>query len=253
MQSASAIWLVLVAPFIGSFLGVLALRLPQGCGVVIGRSRCDACEHVLVVSDLIPYISWLWLHGRCRYCKTPVGFFYPLMEFAALAVPLWAATVTAGPVLIASCVLGWTLLALAASDWRTYLLPDPLVVFLLIAGLSVTALLLPMQLAAHLLGAAAGYIAFAIIAWTYRKMRGSEGLGLGDAKLLAALGAWLSWDGLPSVVLLAAIMGLTGVLVSAAAQRRFDGFDRFERIPFGSFLAMGSWIVWLYGPLRFAS
>jgi leader peptidase (prepilin peptidase)/N-methyltransferase len=196
--------------------------------------------------DLIPYLSWLRLHGKCRYCKQSFGAFYPLIELAALVIALWAATVTGGIVFAASCTLGWTLLALAISDWQTFLLPDPLVLFLLVAGFGATVLLSPAQFFQHLIGAFAGYIAFATLSWAYRRLRGRNGLGLGDAKLLAALGAWLSWSALPSVVFLAALAGLAMILARSLLGSRTILTDR---ISFGTFLAGAGWLVWLYGPL----
>src|SRR5262245_49760787 len=107
-------WIILavIAPFIGSFIGVLAMRLPEGRSVIAGRSQCDHCGHVLGARDLVPFASWLWLRGKCRYCDKAISALYPAIELAALAIVVWAATATGGLVLIASCILGWTLLAL---------------------------------------------------------------------------------------------------------------------------------------------
>ena len=119
-------WLLsaLIAPFIGSFLGVVVTRLHEPEGIVFGRSRCPECGTQLRPLDLVPLLSWLVLRGRCRYCGKPISLFHPSIELAALAIALWAAAVVSGPLLWLSCLLGWTLLALAAADFRYFLLPD---------------------------------------------------------------------------------------------------------------------------------
>lgn len=243
--SLSAVVAVVIAPIVGSFLSVLATRLPAGQGVVLGRSRCPRCGHALGPAELVPLASFLWLRGRCRHCRAAIDALYPLLEIGAAGVALWAAALTEGGDLWASCALGWLLLALAAADWRTFLLPDALVLAVAVAGLGATALLMPEELADHVIGAAAGFLVFAAVAALYRRWRGREGLGLGDAKLLGALGAWVSWPGLPSTVLIGAVAALAAALLLGLARR----LGAADRLPFGPFLALGGWIVWLYGPL----
>jgi len=237
---------LIAAPFVGSFLGTLVLRLPEGLPVVAGRSACPACGTRLGPRDLVPLLSWAILRGRCRHCGTAVPSFYPAIELAALGVALWAWMVAGGVALLASCLLGWGLLALALIDRRHFLLPDALTLPLLAAGLGVTALLDPPSLPAHAIGAAAGYLAFAGIAALYRRVRGRDGLGLGDAKLLAAGGAWLGWSALPGVVLVAALLGILEVLVARLAGGAPLAAAR--PIAFGTWLAAAIWLVWLYGP-----
>ncbi len=195
-------WLVaaMIAPFVGSFLGVLALRLPARLPVVFGRSECPDCGTTLGIADLVPLVSWLAARGKCRHCDAPIDRIYPAIELAALAVPLWAASETTGWVLWASCVLGWSLLTLAVMDMRSMVLADSLTLPLVAAGLAVSWALGTETLYDAAIGAALGFLSFALIGWLYRKLRGREGLGLGDAKLLAAAGAWLTWQALPSVV-----------------------------------------------------
>jgi leader peptidase (prepilin peptidase)/N-methyltransferase len=237
---------LIAAPFIGSFLGTLVLRLPEGRPVLAGRSACPACGTRLGPRDLVPLLSWAILRGRCRQCGTLVPAFYPAIELAALGVAIWAATVVGGVALLASCLLGWGLLALALIDRRHFLLPDALTLPLLATGLGATALLDPPSLPAHAIGAAGGYLAFAGIAALYRQVRRRDGLGLGDAKLLAAGGAWLGWSALPSVVLLAALLGILEVLAA-----RLGGgapLAATRPIAFGTWLAAAIWLVWLYGP-----
>ena len=238
---------LVIAPIVGSFLGVLALRLPVGHDIAFSRSACRHCGRVLGIADLVPLISWLLLRGRCRCCARPLGRFYPTIECAALAVALWAAALLDDWLLLASCGLGWALLVLAVIDWRHLLLPDGLTLPLIPAGLAVAVAIDPAFLMPHLVGAAGGYGLFAATAWLYRRLRGRDGLGLGDAKLLAAAGAWLSWQGLPSVVLIAALLGL-----AAAAVVRTLGhpITLHHRVPFGPCICLAIWTVWLYGPLR---
>ena len=240
-------WLPLVmAPFIGSFLGVLITRLPAGEAVVIGRSRCSWCGHALGALDLVPLLSWLAMRGRCRHCGSPIGWFYPGIELAAVVVPVWAATQVGGWLLWVSCGLGWTLLTLAVIDARHLLLPDVLTLPLLIAGLAVAACTDRAALHEHAIGAVAGFAVFWLIARVYRLARGREGLGMGDAKLLAAAGAWVSWQGLPGVVFIGAASALAWVLIKIAAGA---AVMEAQKISFGTYLCLSTWLIWLYGPL----
>lgn len=246
----SASWLMLVlAPFIGSFLGVLILRLPERKPVVLGRSRCPHCRRTLAARDLIPIFSWLVMKRRCRHCGSALGWFYPNIEVAALLVAVWAVAVVPGPARWATCALGWTLLALAVIDARRMILPDALTLPLIALGLAVAAWLDPSRLMGHAIGATAGFLVFWLIATLYRLLRRREGLGLGDAKLLAAAGAWVSWEGLPGVVLAASLSALVFFLVAAFLG---PAPDPSRRLPFGPFLCLGIWLIWLYGPLILA-
>jgi leader peptidase (prepilin peptidase) / N-methyltransferase len=213
---------------------------------VRGLSICPACRHRLGPLDLVPLLSWVAARGRCRYCGERISAFYPTVELGALGIAAWAAATTSGPELWVSCVLGWTLLALALTDLHELLLPDLLTLPLVAAGLLVAALFRPDDLSAHVVGAVLGAAVVVAIGWTYRRLRGREGIGLGDAKLLAASGAWVSWQGLPSVTLIAALAGLAVILPGALRQRRVLWT---ARVPFGVFLCLGLWLVWLYGPV----
>jgi leader peptidase (prepilin peptidase)/N-methyltransferase len=240
-------WLaVVLAPIIGSFLSVIIVRLPEGESMAFSRSRCRHCQQALTVIDLIPLISWLLQRGRCRHCGTAMGVLYPAVEIAATVIALWAAAATEGFVLWASCVLGWMLLAIAWIDWCHFIIPDSLSLPVMLAGLLVTTVTAPERLADHALGAAAGFAAFAAIAWLYRCWRGRDGLGLGDAKLLAAAGAWVSWLGLPGVVLIASGLGIAGALALAWSDRPLGASTK---VAFGPFLCVGMWVVWLHGPV----
>ncbi|HEX4533554.1 MAG TPA: A24 family peptidase [Rhizomicrobium sp.] len=238
--------LLIIAPFIGSFAGVLVLRLPAGRPVLAGRSACDYCGATLRPADLVPLVSWLWLRGRCRYCRAELGYFFPLVEIAAMFVVAWAATAVSGWLLAATCVFGWLLLTLALIDWRTYLLPDPLNALLALSGLVAAYFFDRAFLLEHAIALVAGFAVFAAFGWLYKRLRGRDGLGLGDAKLLGALGAWTSLQGLTSVVLFAAVIGLVTVIALSFRRRPLSAFDR---VPLGTFLALAGWLVWLYGPV----
>jgi leader peptidase (prepilin peptidase) / N-methyltransferase len=245
---AFPIWplMLLLAPIIGSFLGVLIRRLPGGRPVAFARSACESCGTVLTVRDLIPLVSYGLQRGRCRRCGAAISRFHPAIELAAIGVALWAMTVDDGDWLIADCALGWTLLALAVCDWRSYRLPDALTLPLILLGLAATWRLRPEELTAHALAAALAYTVFRALSWLYRRLRGREGLGKGDAKLLAAAGAWVGLVPLGDVVLAAAALGLLlAVILALRTGRPLSGQTV---LPFGPCLACATWLVWLYIP-----
>lgn len=184
--------------------------------------------------------------ARCRHCGQKVAAFYPAIELAALTVAAWSTAIASGWLLATSCLLGWVLLTLALIDIRVFLLPDFLTLPLIGAGLLVAHALDPSMTLPHVLGAAIGFLAIVAIRQAYWMVRGREGIGLGDAKLMAAAGAWVSWEGLPSVLLVATLCGL----ISAMFQHyRHNSIRATDRVAFGAFLCVGIWLVWLYGPL----
>jgi leader peptidase (prepilin peptidase)/N-methyltransferase len=246
MEAPEWLWPVLASPFIGSFLGVLVVRLPEGRPVAGGRSACDHCGHTLGPLDLVPIASWLALCGHCRHCGAKIGPLPLVIELGAVLVAAWAAGVSDGVALWAGCILGWALLTLAAIDFRDGFLPDVLTLPLIVLGLAATYFLAPWQMLDSAIGAVAGFAIFAGIRWLYRRLRGREGLGLGDAKLLAASGAWVAWDGLPSVVLIGAAAGLAVALIM---HLRGEQLTLNQRLAFGPALCLGTWLVWLYGPI----
>lgn len=237
---------IVVAPFIGSFLGVLAVRLPIGKPIIWDRSVCDQCRRVLTITELVPIASWLLSRGRCRHCGEKITPLYTGIELGAAAIAVWAATVTKGWLLWASCGLGWSLFVLAVIDARDGILPDLLTLPTLLAGLGIADAIDPSKLPSHIYGATAGFVSFAAIRWLYQHLRGREGLGFGDVKLLAAAGAWIAWQGLPSVVLIAAVTSLGGALL---ARTTSQPVSLQQRLAFGPGLCLGIWLVWLYGPL----
>jgi len=236
---------VVLAPFVGSYLGVLIRRLPRGLPTAFARSRCESCGSVLAARDLVPLGSYLALRGRCRACRAPIAPFHWGIELAAVGVPLGAALAgDDGARLWAGCLLGWTLLVLVWIDWEHLRLPDALTLPLLLAGLAVTAWLTPDALTAHAAAAALGWLALLGLGVLYRRLRGRDGLGEGDAKLLGAAGAWVGPAGLPSIVLLAAVIGLAVALIAWLAKRNVSSATA---IPFGPCLAAALWADWLHG------
>jgi len=237
---------LLVSPFIGSFLGVVIRRLPLGRPIAVARSACEGCGRVLRARDLVPLISFVLLRGRCRFCRAGIARFHPAIELAAAAVAAWAMLADPGADALsvwANCALGWSLLALAWIDWDHLRLPDVLTLPLVALGLLATWALDPEAATDHAAAAALAYLAFRGVALGYRLVRGREGLGQGDAKLLAASGAWVGLAGLPSVVLGAALIALAATLVQRLRHRT----TAETPIPFGPYLALATWLVRLYG------
>ena len=248
LLSLEAWALLAAAPFIGSFVGVVIDRLPEGRSFLWGRSSCAHCGHTLGVLELIPVLGWLARRGRCRHCGGAIGVLYAALEVASAALALWSVLVLPGLLAWAGFALGVSLLALSAIDWRHQVLPDEIALPLIPAGLAVAWWIEPAGLLPHAAGALAGFALIMAVRWAYARVRGREGIGIGDAKLMAAAGAWVSWEGLPSVLLLAAGVGLVFSLAEAVRNREFRPH---RAVPFGPYIALGFWTVWLYGPLRY--
>ncbi len=240
-------WLIaaiLLGPFVGSFLGLLSLRLPQDLPVVWSRSACPSCERTLGPLDLVPILSHLWLRGRCKSCGASIPRRYLALELACPALALWAGLVHPSAAGFLGAVLAWQLLLLALLDAEHFWLPRLLTVPLIVSGLAVAAA--QGFLVEHALGAALGFAGFSLLALAYRRLRGHEGLGGGDAYLLAGGGAWCGALALPSILLIGAISGLTFVLIQRWRGKPVGGA---LPLPFGVFLAAGIWVTWLHGPL----
>lgn len=177
----------------------------------------------------------------------PVRARYPLFAAAGFGVGLWAAAAQGDGLLAAlTALLGWQLLLIAAVDGEHYWLPDRLTFPLFVTGAAAAFLLDDRSLPDSALGAVAGFAVLWLLGRTYRRVRGQEGLGGGDPFLLGALGAWVGWMGLPSVLVWASAAGLSVVAARAITGRRVAGDDR---MPFGVFLCLGGWLTWLWGPL----
>jgi leader peptidase (prepilin peptidase)/N-methyltransferase len=234
-----ALWLLAVAPFVGSFLGVLADRLPRGEDVIAAPSRCRACGRRLGWGELIPILSFVVQRGRCRGCGAALPPFLPLAEAGALGLA-GLAVALAGSVaeMLASALWLWALLALALADLRYRVLPDALTLALVLFGLAVASASPGQDVAGALLSGVVGAGAFALLRLGYRHLRGREGMGPGDVKLMAGIGAALPLATLPAVTLAAACGGLALALVIADWRR--GGAE----LPFGAFLAAGAALVW---------
>ena len=257
---------MLIGLVVGSFLNVVIHRMPlmlqretdnfiaverdepaPHAGhytLVFPRSACPACGHTLSALENIPLISWMWLRGRCRYCRAPISARYPLVEFFASLLSGWVVWRLGSDIVgLAALLLVWTMLALAIIDLDTQFLPDDLTLPLLWAGLLFNLTGTFATLADAVIGAAAGYLVLWLVYWGYRWVTGKEGMGYGDFKLLAALGAWLGWTMLPLIVLLSSALGaLVGVMMIL-----LRGHQRDKPIPFGPFLALAGLIALLYG------
>ncbi|WP_442807331.1 prepilin peptidase [Trinickia soli] len=223
-------------------------ELPARYNLCVPGSACPHCGHTLRVHENIPVLSYLLLRGRCSACGARISALYPLVELASAA--LAAGTLAAfGPTgtSLAAFGLTATLLAMSAIDAQTRLLPDSLTLPLLWAGLIVNFDDTFATLHAAVAGAIAGYVFLWSIYWLFRFARGVEGMGYGDFKLLAALGAWLGWAALPQIVLIAAVTGaLAGLIAVWSGRLRFD-----EPLPFGPFLALGGAVTLFSGASGF--
>ena len=252
---------------VGSFLNVVIHRLPKmmergwadQCAelagrtpeprrrydLVVPRSACPACGHAIGALDNVPVLSWLALRGRCRACRAPISPRYPIVELAAGALAL-AAVWQFGPGAkgLAACALLWALLALAFIDADTQLLPDDITLPLLWGGLAANLFGLFVPLASAVIGAMAGYLALWAVYWLFKLIRGKEGMGYGDFKLLAALGAWLGWPMLPQIVLVSSVLGAVGGILMIVLKGR----DKAVPLPYGPWLAGAGAVALFFGP-----
>lgn len=248
MYSGPTLFPLLAAPFVGSFLATLALRLPRCIPVVRGRSHCPACGATLSPRSLVPIFSWLVQRARCRHCHSRISAYYPAVEIAALAIAVWSFATVPGLLVPVSSMLGWALLTLAIIDFRHGLLPDIITGPLTLAGIATAWTIDPDSAMPHSIAAIGGLTAAWLLATGYRRIRGRVGLGTGDVKFIAAAGAWVGLAGLPSVIFLAALGGLLFAITRGLLHRTLAADTR---IPFGPFLGAGLWITWLYGPITF--
>lgn len=266
----SPAWLLAVAGVaglcVGSFLNVVIHRLPRmmeaqwraECAALEGRdppaaevfnlvtprSRCPSCGTQITALQNIPVVSWLALRGRCATCRAPIGMRYPAIELAAGALGVllaWRFGYSAA--LPFALGYAWALLALTFIDLDTQLLPDDITLPLLWAGLLANAFGVFTDLRSAVLGAAAGYLILWLVYWAFRILARKEGMGYGDFKLLAALGAWTGWQVLPVTIVVAA--GLGAILGSITLWLARKGTD--TRIPFGPYLALGGIVALLWG------
>lgn len=251
----------LVGLLIGSFLNVVIYRGPPLWGLsdagdaprgdlISPRSYCPACRTPLRAWRLVPVLSYLIQQGRCATCRAPIALRYPLVEIGGAAVGVVAVMAGGAPSqMVATALLGWSLLCLASIDAETGFLPDAITLPLLALGLAASTLPGAPSALAATIGAVAGFAAFAAVSAIYARLRGREGLGGGDTKLLAALGAWTGWAALPAIVFLAAIgtlatlgvLAIAGKMKSTPAPMMVAG----DPIPFGPGLCAAGFLVYL--------
>jgi leader peptidase (prepilin peptidase)/N-methyltransferase len=244
-----AILMGLLGLIIGSFVAAVTVRMPRDEDIVFTRSHCMSCEAPLKAWHLVPVVSWLVQRGRCAMCGAAVSPRYLLIECGAAAIGVWAGLSGAGAgwvMVAATAVLGWQLLLIALIDAENFWLPDELTLPLIATGLIAAAVIAQGWPVASLIGAAFGFGFLWGLAALYRQIRKRDGLGGGDPILFAGAGAWVGWIGLPTVLLWACAAGFSVVLTLVITRRSVSGADR---LPFGTLLAIGVWLTWLYGPL----
>ncbi len=269
---------------IGSFINVVAYRLPvmmdrdwrrqcleylhpdepvaegERFDLITPRSRCPSCGHRITALENIPVLSYLFLRGACSACGTRISPRYPIVEFATAllsAVVAWKFVQDGGGwgwPLAAALIFTWALIALSLIDFDHKLLPDAITLPLLWLGLLLSLGGVFTDMRSSIIGAAAGYLSLWSVYQLFRLLTGKEGMGFGDFKLLAAIGAWLGWQALPVTILLSslvgAVVGVTLILIR--------GRDRNIPIPFGPYIAAAGWLALLWGEditqayLRFA-
>ena len=266
---AFAIFLFGLSLIVGSFLNVVIHRIPkmmeqqfrQECqlidapvdaplphapayNLIVPRSACPHCNHAITALENIPVISYLLLRGRCKGCSAKISPRYPLVELltatlSTLAGLHFGVTIAAA----AAVLLTWFLIALVFIDADTYLLPDSITLPLLWIGLlfNLNNVFVPLEQA--VIGAVAGYLVLWSVYWLFKLVTGKEGMGYGDFKLLAALGAWFGWQALPTVILLSSISGaVIGIALAILAKRGIS-----KPMPFGPYLGVAGWLTLLFG------
>ncbi len=258
----------LLGLLVGSFLNVVIYRMPkilerqwaQECAELTGqeiksepafnlmvpRSRCQKCGHLIRWYENIPVLSYLFLGGKCSSCKTGISLRYPAIELVTGGLFAWCAwqwgtSATA----VAWCVFTALLLALAMIDWDTTFLPDDMTLPLLWAGLLASSMQwTAVPLSASVWGAIAGYLSLWLVYWGFKLLTGREGMGYGDFKLLAALGAWFGWQALVPIILMSSVIGaVIGIVLKFSNGLREGGY-----VPFGPFLAGAGFTAMLFGP-----
>jgi leader peptidase (prepilin peptidase)/N-methyltransferase len=251
---------------VGSFLNVVIHRLPRmleadwraQCAELKGeppettplynlsvpRSACPSCGHQITALENIPLLSWLWLRGRCSACGAPISARYPVVELLTAILSAAAAWKFGfGLASVGAILLVWALIALTFIDLDTTLLPDDITLPLLWGGLLFNLLGTFTSLQSAVVGAMAGYLFLWSVYWLFKLATGKEGMGYGDFKLLAAIGAWLGWELLPVTILLSSVVGAA----IGIAMVVFIKHDRRIPIPFGPYLAGGGVVALFFG------
>jgi leader peptidase (prepilin peptidase) / N-methyltransferase len=242
---ADAAWTALafiLGAAIGSFLATILVRWPQGRSVVAGRSACDKCGRTLEARDLVPILSWTLARGRCRHCGVRIDRRHLAAEAGAAMIGITAILAHPLPLAAVTAVFGWWLFLLAALDIEHEWLPDRLTWPLLAAGLAAGWGGFGPPWDSRLIGAAAGFASLFLIGRLYRTLRGREGLGGGDPKLFAAIGAWLGLMHIPFVLIGAGLIGLAALLLK---RLRGEAVAATDRLPLGALMALAAWPIWI--------
>lgn len=238
-----SILLILISPAIGSFLGVLADRLPRGEDVVFTPSACRTCKHRLGVLQLLPVVSYIMQRGRCTSCGVAIPPVTLYIELLAIGAAVLAVLAGGAPLAVGlSAIWLWLLIALAVSDAVWFRLPDPLTLCLLVCAVLLSLMPQGIGVMAAMIGAVSGAGSFAILRWSYFKLRGRVGLGLGDVKLMGGLGAFSGPADLPVLVLIAALSTLVFAILT---RERLQGLSAIRPLPFGTFLCFAAAVLWL--------
>jgi leader peptidase (prepilin peptidase) / N-methyltransferase len=227
MMLLGAIW--------GSFAAALCHRWPLGESIVSGRSHCDHCGKTLRAHELVPLLSYLIQRGKCRSCSVPIGLINPLVELACAGLGLVAALSFEGYAAFAAALFFWLFVPLIILDWKHLWLPNSVTLILAASGLLFGGFVSQATIDAQLIGGIAGYAAMQAIRLAFHRLRGVEGMGGGDPKLMGAIGLWVGWQVLPAIVMLASAMGLVHSL--AASQSRSKAAAHF---PLGSYLGISA-------------
>ncbi len=259
--------IAVLALLIGSFLNVVVFRLPkmlhrewtiqcyeflekpspastETFNLFTPRSRCPHCQHVIAAWENIPIFSFLFLKGRCSACKKPISWRYPFIEALTMALSIVVAYYFGFSwQTFFALILTWSLLALAAIDIDHQILPDNITFPILWLGIIINIQSLFCPVTEALFGVIGGYLFLWSLYWCFKLITGKEGMGYGDFKLLAMLGAWLGWQSLPSIILLSSFSGAVVGITLIALKRQ----ERSKPIPFGPFLALGGWITLIWG------
>jgi leader peptidase (prepilin peptidase) / N-methyltransferase len=232
----------LAGAVVGSFIATVLIRWPNGRSAVSGRSRCDHCGIKLEARELIPLLSFALQGGRCRQCRSKIDRRHLAIELAAAALGLVVVLVHPLPLALISALFGFWLLLLAALDLEHQWLPDALTLPLIPLGWLAALLGFGPDLLWRLAGAVIGWTILAAIAWLYRLIRHRDGMGGGDPKLLAAIGAWVGALQLPYILLGAGLLGLAAVTLM---RLRGEPVEATSRLPLGTLIALAAWPCWL--------
>jgi len=231
-------------PHCGHMIGALENIPLLSINLATPRSRCPHCGHMIGALENIPLLSFLFLRGRCSHCQAPISGRYPVVEALSGVLSAYAAWHFGfTPAAAGALIFIWSMIALAFIDLDTHLLPDNITLPLLWAGLIFNVVHTYTDLASAVIGAAAGYLVLWSVFWLFKLVTGKEGMGYGDFKLLAAIGAWLGWQHLPLTLLFSSLVGaIVGIALVAFARH-----NRSTPIPFGPYLATAGLIALFWG------